>query len=81
MINDKDKLDLLELYSYKHRSKGDLRFNRKTKKIFSDIAIQDHDIYWLREKLEEESTSEIMVYFNEDVNSQRIESLRNIFNL
>lgn len=80
MINEEDKLNLLNEHNFRFHFDRDLYFNRGMKKIFSIEAIYENDLEWLRNKIEEENT-DLRVYFSGDVNPTVFTELKRIFNL
>ncbi len=81
MNGDKEKLDILKRNNYKYMFDRELYFNREARKIFSREAIEDHDVKLLKDRIEEENVSEVMIYFNGPVSEEIVEELKQVFNL
>jgi hypothetical protein len=71
------KQRLLEEAGYRYSFERMSWINRKSKKIFSVQAVEDHSAEWLREKVHERTDGDWHLYFNEppspSVRSQVIE--------
>ncbi len=79
-MQEKQKLDLLINNGYKYHFERELYFNREKKKIFSSNAIDDHDINWLRLKIEE-NNEDLAIYFNSIPSSEIVIELKRLFAL
>jgi len=65
MLRMTDKEQILNNAGYKYIFDHEIYFNKKTKKIFSLEAIEDHDEKWLDQCIHEETNS-WKFYFNSD---------------
>ncbi len=61
------KKDMLERFDYLYNFRRIIYFNRKSRKVFSIEAIEDHDENWLQARIREESSSqEWQFYFTKE---------------
>jgi hypothetical protein len=81
MHTEKEKLNVLKLNGYNYIFDRKLYFNREKRKIFSREAIEDHNVTWLQEKINEKNTYNVMVYFNGPIDEETIAELKQVFNL
>jgi hypothetical protein len=76
MMLDKDKYDLLSKNDFQNHFDRAMYFNRRTKKIFSLEAIEDHDLEWLRIRIESpNNTGTWQFYFNRNVPQETIKEI------
>lgn len=64
MSTSKSKEKILEDNGFKYHFIRMIYFNRKTRKIFSFEAIDDHDEAWLMQKIQEKNKEQWQFYFN-----------------
>lgn len=65
MANSADDREILERAGFTYNFDFHLYFNRSVRKIFSVVAVDDHDALWFRQCIEEDNASEECVfYFN-----------------
>jgi hypothetical protein len=71
MSLEKEKVELLSENGYINHFKRSLYFNREARKIFSIVAVADHDINWVRVNIQAPNdTGTWQFYFNEPVSEQ-----------
>lgn len=58
------KSEILKKEGYRYHFLRGLYYNRHTKKIFSEEAVDDNPEEWLKDKISEENKYEWMFYFN-----------------
>lgn len=70
MTENRTKKQLLEEYNYKYDFNREIYFNKKDKKIFSQVAIEDNNEQWLAERLGEPTKNKWTFYFNKKPSAQ-----------
>ena len=76
------KEELLRRYDFQYIFDRNLWVNREKRKIFSEIAVEDHDMEWIRQRIEIPNKSEdVQIFFNGPVDDQIKTELKQHFNL
>ncbi len=74
MATSKSKEKILEDNDFKYHFIRMIYFNKKIKKIFSYVAIDDHDEAWLMKKIQENNKGSWQFYFNNPPPSDSIKN-------
>ncbi len=64
MTSDNRKHNILTANGYQYNFVRGLYYNKKTKKVFSDQALDEHDEDWLIDKINEKQGGEWKFYAN-----------------
>jgi hypothetical protein len=71
MIDDLEKIAILQSNNYVRLFDESIYYNTYTKKVFSEEAIQDHDLLWMKEKLDEKNEDTVF-YINGSIDNNTV---------
>ena len=71
---DSDKISLLKSAGFRYDFEREVYFNRRSRKVFSLEAIEDHDEAWLEERLREVERAEGWSFYFNSPPSESVQS-------
>ena len=63
MLHSKEKEKILREAQFHYHFERSLYFNRQQRKVFSIEAIEDHDVDWLRDRVQQQNPGDEWLFF------------------